>query len=69
MFGHPYKLLTEASNHYIDWSRTGELVTSQTHHYTTKELQEHEYSEEYCRQKAHLILDRFTADNISRPKP
>lgn len=38
MFGHTYKVLTEASNHYIDWSRTGELVTSETHHYNQREL-------------------------------
>src|SRR3990167_9986806 len=38
MFGHTYKVLTEASNHYVDWSRTGELVTSETHHYNQREL-------------------------------
>ena len=38
MFGHTYKTLTEASNHYIDWSRTAELLTSETHHYNQHEL-------------------------------
>lgn len=38
MFGHTFKVLTEASNHYIDWSRTGELVTSETHRYNQHEL-------------------------------
>ena len=38
MFGHVYKWLTEASNHYVDWSRVGELLASSTHRYSRDEL-------------------------------
>jgi hypothetical protein len=38
MFGHLYKKMTEACNHYLDWSRFGELLMSASHRYSKKEL-------------------------------
>ncbi len=38
MFGHTFKVLTEASNHYVDFSRAGELVASKTHRYNQSEI-------------------------------
>lgn len=38
MFGRLTKELTEYSNHYIDWSRVGELVGSGRHRYSRDEL-------------------------------
>lgn len=38
MFGFFSKNLTEYSNHYLDWSRIGELVSSGVHRYSTNEM-------------------------------
>ena|SRR3990167_6849624 len=38
MFGHMHKPLTEYSNHYVDWSRVGELLGSGAHRYSHDEL-------------------------------
>ncbi len=38
MFGLFEKKLTENSNHFLDWSRIGELFGSGTHRYSLKEL-------------------------------
>lgn len=38
MFGFFAKALTEKSNHYIDWSRIGELIQSGNHRYSKDEL-------------------------------
>jgi hypothetical protein len=38
MFGLFAKKLTEYSNHYLDWSRIGELLKSGTHRYSKEEL-------------------------------
>jgi hypothetical protein len=38
MFGKYQKRLTEVSNHYIDWSRIGELAASGTHRYSRDEI-------------------------------
>ncbi len=38
MFGRYGKTLTEASRHYLDWSRTAELLLSSTHRYSANEI-------------------------------
>lgn len=38
MFGRHGKTLTEASRHYLDWSRTAELLLSATHRYSADEI-------------------------------
>ncbi len=38
MFGHYAKTMTESSGHYLDWSRTGELLLSAAHRYSCDEL-------------------------------
>lgn len=38
MFGHVYKRATEWSNHYLDWSRFGELLVSDHHKYSRDEI-------------------------------
>lgn len=38
MFGHYARDMTEASKHYLDWSRTGELLLSASHHYSRDEI-------------------------------
>lgn len=40
MFGFFEKKLTESSNHFLDWSRIGELFGSGSHRYTLKELRD-----------------------------
>lgn len=38
MFGRHAKKMTEDSGHYLDWSRTGELLLSASHRYSRDEL-------------------------------